>query len=177
MLATPLSHLAVPLALTAALGPELMPPWLLFAALAFAILPDIDALGLWLGVPYAHPFGHRGFTHSLFFSVLLAIAGALFAPAMGAMPWVAFGVLFVSTASHGLLDGLTNGGLGVAFLAPFSQRRYFLPWQVIEVSPLSLFALASWRGLRVLGSELRTVWMPCLAFGLTGFMLRTLFGQ
>lgn len=176
-MATPLTHLAVPLALIVALGPDLMPPGLLFAALAFAVLPDIDALGLWLGVPYAHPFGHRGFTHSLFFSALLASAVALFAPALGAMPGVAFGVLFVSIASHGLLDGLTNGGLGVAFLAPFSQRRYFLPWQVIEVSPLSLLALASWRGLHVLGSELRTVWVPCMAFGLTGFVLRTLFGQ
>ncbi len=176
-MATPISHLAVPLALTAALGTHLVPPSLMLLALAYAVLPDIDALGLWLGVPYAHAFGHRGFTHSLLFSVLMAGAGALLAPALGAQPLLAFLLLFVCIASHGLLDALTNGGLGVAFFSPFSQRRYFLPWRVIVVSPLSLFALLSWRGLRVLGSEVRTVLMPCLVFGLTGFALRWLFGQ
>src|SRR6267378_8050335 len=42
---------------------------------------------------------------------------------------------FLATASHGLLDAMTNGGLGVAFFAPFCDTRYFLPWQPIVVSP------------------------------------------
>jgi inner membrane protein len=176
-MATPISHLAVPLALSAALGTHLVPPGLLLLALVYAVLPDIDALGLWLGIPYAHPFGHRGFTHSLLFSAMLAGVGALLAPELGTQPLLAFLLLFVCIASHGLLDALTNGGLGVAFFSPFSQRRYFLPWRVIEVSPLSVFELVSWRGLRVLGSEVRTVLMPCLAFGLTGLALRWLIGQ
>jgi len=175
-LATPISHLAVPLALTTALGPDLVPPGLMVLALACAVLPDIDAVGLWLGIPYAHPFGHRGFTHSLPFSVALAGVGYFLAPMVGAEPLIAFLVLLICAASHGLLDGLTNGGLGIAFFSPFSHRRYFLPWRVIEVSPLSLFELFSWRGLRVLGSEIRYVWVPCLVFGLVGFSLRVLFG-
>lgn len=175
-MATPLSHLAVPLALSAALGAELAPPGLMALALACALLPDIDAVGLWLGIPYAHPLGHRGLTHSLPFGVALAGAGSLLAPELGAQPSIAFLVLFVSAASHGLLDALTNGGLGIAFFSPFSQRRYFLPWRVIEVSPLSLIALLSRRGLRVLVSEIRYVWAPCLVFGLAGFALRVLFG-
>ena len=175
-MATPISHLAVPLALTAALGPDVVPPALMALALACAVLPDIDALGLWLGIPYDHPFGHRGFTHSLPFSVALAGVGYLLAPEVGAEPSIAFLVLLVSAASHGLLDALTNGGLGIAFFSPFSNRRYFLPWRVIEVSPLSLSGLFSRRGLRVLGSEARYVWVPCVVFGLVGIAVRGVFG-
>ncbi|MHB1214534.1 MAG: metal-dependent hydrolase [Thiobacillus sp.] len=175
-MATPLSHLAVPLALTLALGPDSMPPGLMVLALLCAVLPDVDALGLWLGIPYAHPFGHRGFTHSLFFSVLLAAAGMLLAPAVGAAPATAFGVLLVSAASHGLIDALTNGGLGIAFFSPFSSRRSFLPWRVIEVSPLRPAALFSRHGLRVLRSELRWVWAPCGVLALLGIALRELAG-
>lgn len=175
-LATPLSHLAVPLALTMALGPDIVPAGLMALALACAVLPDIDAVGLWLGIPYEHPFGHRGFTHSLPFAVALAGVGTLLAPAVEAQPLTAFGVLLVSAASHGLLDALTNGGLGIALFSPFSHRRYFLPWRVIEVSPLRPSELFSRRGLRVLGSEMRWVWGPCLAVALLGLALRGLAG-
>jgi inner membrane protein len=175
-MATPISHLAVPLALTAALGPDIVPVALMALALACAVLPDIDAVGMWLGIPYDHPFGHRGFTHSLPFAVVLAGVGYLVAPELGAEPSTAFLVLLVSAASHGLLDALTNGGLGIAFFSPLSNRRYFLPWRVIEVSPLSLSGLLSWRGVRVLGSEMRYVWVPCVALALAGFALRGLVG-
>ena len=160
-----------------ALGTDVVPPGLLALALFCCVLPDIDAVGLWFGVPYAHPFGHRGFTHSLPFSFVLAGAGSLFASQLGAQPWIAFGVLLISAASHGLLDALTNGGLGVALFSPFSHRRWFLPWRVIEVSPLSPLELLSWRGLHVLRSELRWVWMPCLVFGLVGGAVRSMLGR
>jgi len=175
-LATPFSHLAVPLALTVALGPDMVPAGLMALALACAVLPDIDAVGLWLGIPYDHPFGHRGFTHSLPFAVALAGGGTLLAPAVEAQPLTAFGVLLVSAASHGLLDALTNGGLGIALFSPFSQRRCFLPWRVIEVSPLRPSELFSRRGLRVLRAEMRWVWGPCLAMALLGLALRGLAG-
>jgi inner membrane protein len=171
-LATPISHLAVPLALTAALGPGLVPPGLAVLALAYSVLPDLDAVGMWFGVPYAHPFGHRGFTHSVFFSVVLAGVGTLFAGELGAQPWLVFPVLFVTLISHGALDAMTDGGLGIAFFSPFSHRRYFLPWRMIAVSPLSPMALLSWRGLRVLGTELRYVWVPCGVVAVAGFALR-----
>ena len=175
-LATPLSHLAVPLALSVALGPGIVPPGLMALALVTAVLPDLDAFGLWLGIPYDHPFGHRGFTHSLPFAVALAGACALFAPALGADASIAFWVLLPNTASHGLLDALTNGGLGIAFFAPFSSRRYFLPWRVIEVSPLRPSELFSRRGLYVLRSELRWVWAPCGSLALAGMAVRGLTG-
>ncbi len=173
-MATPLSHLAVPLALGVALGPDLVPPGLLALAVVCALLPDVDALGLWLGIPYEHPLGHRGFTHSLPFAVALAGASALLAPAVGADPRVAFWVLAMSAASHGLLDGMTNGGLGIAFFSPFSHRRRFLPWRVIEVSPLRPSALFTRRGLHVLRSEMRWIWLPCGAAALLGAALRGL---
>ena len=173
-MATPLSHLAVPVALSVALGPDIVPPGLMALALVCAVLPDLDALGLWLGIPYDHPFGHRGITHSLPFAVALADAGALLAPALGVDVSIAFWVLLPSAASHGLLDALTNGGLGVALFSPFSQRRYFLPWRVIEVSPLRPSALFSRRGLDVLRSEMRWVWAPCAAVALAGEAVRTL---
>jgi inner membrane protein len=171
-LATPLSHLAVPLALAVALGPDIVSPALMAWALACAALPDIDALGLWLGIPYDHPFGHRGFTHSLAFCMVLAGVGSLFAPALGTVPSTAFWVLLASGASHGVLDALTNGGLGIAFFSPFSQRRYFLPWRVIKVSPLHPAELFSRQGLRVLGSEIHWVWGPCVGVALAAWMLR-----
>ena len=166
----------MPLALTVALGSDMVPPGLVALALVCAALPDVDAVGLWLGIPYDHPFGHRGFTHSLPFAAALAGVGCLFAPELGVVPWVAFVVLLVSAASHGLLDAMTNGGLGVALVSPFSHRRYFLPWRVIEVSPLTLPGLLSRRGLRVLASELRYVWVPCLAVALAGVALRGALG-
>lgn len=172
-LATPLSHLAVPLALTAVLGPDSVPPGLMALALASAVLPDVDALGLWLGIPYDHPLGHRGFTHSLAFSVALAGAGALLAPWMGASASTAFWLLLVSMASHGVLDAMTNGGLGIAFFSPFSKRRMFLPWRVIEVSPMRPAEFFSWHGLRVLRSEMRWVWLPCGLVALLGWALRS----
>ncbi len=164
----------MPLALTAALGTDLVPPGLMVLAFASALLPDLDVLGLWLGIPYAHPFGHRGFTHSLPFSFALAVAGFLLAPAVDAQPAVAFWLVFASAASHGLLDGLTNGGLGVAFFSPFSHRRAFLPWRVIEVSPLRASSLFSRLGLRILASEIRWVWIPCSVIALAGLVLRVL---
>lgn len=176
-MATPFSHLAVPLALAVALGQDTVPPGLLALAMICAVLPDIDALGLWLGIPYEHPFGHRGFTHSLPFAAALAGAGALLAPALAADPSTAFGVLLASAASHGLIDAMTNGGLGIALFSPFSQRRHFLPWRVIEVSPLRPSALFSRHGLRVLRSELRWVWAPCGVLALAGIALRELLGR
>ncbi|MBI3759992.1 MAG: metal-dependent hydrolase [Deltaproteobacteria bacterium] len=134
-------------------------PQLLLAAIALTILPDTDALLLPL-IPYRHPFGHRGFTHSLFFAACcgLATAGLLrrYEPSI---PWPRLALFFaLVTASHGFFDALTTGGLGAAFFAPFDNTRYFFPYRPIPVSPLSGRALLSARGWRVLGWELGLFW-------------------
>ena len=172
-MATPLSHLAVPLALGAGLGPELVPPPVLALALLLAALPDIDALGLWLGIPYAHPLGHRGFTHSLPVAFVLAGFSTWAVAGTGVDPLVAFVVLAASAASHGLLDAATDGGLGVALWSPISSRRHFLRWRVIAVSPLRPAAFFSRQGLRVLVSEARWIWLPCAVFAACGGLVRS----
>jgi inner membrane protein len=117
------SHTAIPIAI--ALGTRRISPRLLFVGVAASIAPDLDTIGFRFGVAYAHEFGHRGFTHSLVFALLLAIFAALFAPELRTKRMAAFIFIFVATASHGLLDMFTNGGLGVALFWPFTDTRYF----------------------------------------------------
>jgi inner membrane protein len=58
----------------------------------------------------------------------------------------------VVAVSHGLLDTLTNGGLGIALAWPFSMARYFAPWTPIPVAPIGVRMLSG-RGLRVVMTE------------------------
>lgn len=132
-----------------------------------SVFPDIDVIGFRFGIPYGDIWGHRGFTHSLLFAALLsaAAAGILHSKkdlGMGRFPLLAY--LFLATASHGLLDAMTNGGLGVAFFSPFDNTRYFLPWRPILVSPISLHRFFSARGYAVLESELLWIWLPAILF-------------
>ena len=98
----------------------------------------------------------------------LALAGAAAARTLRATFARAFVFLFVAIGSHGVLDALTNGGLGVALLWPASGDRFFAPeaLRVIEVSPIGLTPFLSARGVAVLESELWWIWLPALALGL-----------
>lgn len=124
-------------------------------------------IGFKLGIAYADSMGHRGITHSLLFALILGVLGFLLAKRLNVRPWVAGLFVFISCVSHGLLDTCTNGGLGVAFLWPFSHERYFLPWHFIRVAPLSLDKLFSSWGQHMLYSELHYVWLPCVLFAAT----------
>ena len=77
--------------------------------------------------------------------------------------WRIWLVLALAAASHGLLDALTNGGRGVAFLAPFVDTRWHFPARPIEVSPIGVWSFFSRRGLEVLSNEVVWLWAPCLA--------------
>lgn len=130
-----------------------------------SIAPDLDAIGFRLGVPYHHWLGHRGFSHSLLFAAILALTASLFIPVGGksVKTWILMFAAFFSCALlHDVLDAMTNGGLGVAFLSPFSYKRFFLPWRPIVVSPMSLKVLFSSRGLPVMASEFIWVIAPSL---------------
>lgn len=167
-----LSHPAVPLAITAAAGAAAVPPRLCLAAVVASVLPDVDAFGYWAGVPYESPFGHRGFTHSLFFALCVALACTAIAPSLGARRWIVFAVVLLSAASHGVLDAMTTGGHGIAFFAPFSNERYHLPWEVIRISPISVTRFFSERGASVLASELRWIWVPASIVAVAGIAIR-----
>jgi inner membrane protein len=143
--------------------------WLAGAGCAMA--PDLDVLGLSFGIPFGHVLGHRGFTHSFPFAAALA-AG---------LTWMLFGdpqwrrrrtwlwlYLFLAPASHGVLDAMTDGGLGVAFWAPFEERRYFLPWRPIPVSPIALSRFLGPRGAHVMQAELLWIWLPAAVLAAAG---------
>lgn len=159
-MATIFSHPAVPLALGWGLGQNAIPRGLLWTGVIISILPDLDVLAFRLGVPYANAFGHRGFSHSLLFALLVSLTGALACRLFRTTFCRAWLFLFVIAASHGLLDALTNGGLGIAFLWPWSDQRYFAPFPVIEVAPLHPRQMFSRRGATVLLSELLWIWLP-----------------
>jgi inner membrane protein len=167
-----LSHPAVPAAIVGVAGFRKVSLRLFLAGAIFSILPDADVIGFRFGIPYDHLLGHRGFFHSPTFALIAGLIGAMAYRALRSTYWTAFMVLFVSMLMHGILDAATNGGLGIAFLSPFSNQRYFLPWQPIVVSPLGLDRFLSNRGLMVIESELTWVWLPFLSLGFIGFLLR-----
>jgi inner membrane protein len=130
-----------------------------------AALPDV--VGFRLGIHYDDLLGHRGLTHSLAFAAVLGAVVIWVVFPRGAPGWSRRALwlyLFIATASHGFLDALTDGGLGVAFFSPFSNARYFFPVHPVLVSPIGIRAFASAEGLSVLFSEIRWMWLPSVLF-------------
>jgi inner membrane protein len=167
------THPAVPLAIGVALGQRIVPKRLLIAGAIASIAPDFDGIGFKLGVHYASDLGHRGFTHSIAFALVLATLAAIaFRKLHARNRWIAFAFVFVATLSHPLLDMFTNGGLGVALYWPFSSERVFFDTRFIEVSPISVSRFLSERGLAVLRSEFVGVWLPLAIIALGGYTFR-----
>jgi inner membrane protein len=136
-----------------------------FAVLsALAMLPDLDVIAFALHIPYAARFGHRGAAHSLAAAAAVALLAALAARPLGLPPLRAALFTLLAVGSHGLLDAMTDGGLGVALLWPFTERRYFLAWRPIPVAPIGARMLSG-RGLRVAAIEL-VQFAPLFAFAL-----------
>ncbi len=137
---------------------------LLFFSVLCPVLPDFDVIGFRLGIPYDHFLGHRGFSHSLLFALIVAlVVGGLFFRGRELAAGKRAGLVlffFLITASHGLLDALTSGGLGVALFAPFDNSRFFFSHTPIRVSPIGISAFFSNRGWQVMQSELLWVWLP-----------------
>ena len=168
-----ITHPVVPLAFSVFLPSETTTSTLLLAGAACSIIPDLDVIGFGFGVRYNDMLGHRGLTHSITFAAALSalLSLTLFRNAQGTH-WAIFLFLFLSTLSHTLLDMLTNGGLGVALLAPFSNQRYFFPWRPIEVSPIGIDSFFSEWGIRVILSELKWVWLPSGVMFMVGQIAR-----
>jgi inner membrane protein len=163
---TVLTHPAIPLAIGLGLGRGAVPTPLLIAGVAVSVMPDLDVLAFRYGISYASNFGHRGFSHSLLFALILALLGACASRYLQTSFGRVFWFLFLAAASHGFLDAFTNGGLGIAFLWPFTAERYFAPVQVIQVAPIGISRFLSPRGVSVLISELLWVWIPCILIGI-----------
>lgn len=132
-----------------------------------SILPDIDIVGFYLGIKYGSMFGHRGFFHSLTFALIVSVVLVLLAyPAVlrySKKWWSLVAFFFVVTASHGLLDSMTDKGLGVGFFIPFDNTRYFMPWRPVYASPMRIEKFFSHSGLEVLLGEIVWIWLPMLS--------------
>jgi inner membrane protein len=140
-----------------------------------AVVPDSDVAVHWLGVPWGHPLGHRGLSHSLPFAAVLAalLAWTVFrGPGWHGRRGGLWVVLFLGTASHGILDAMTNGGPGVALFAPFDGTRHFLPWGPIPVSPISPRRFFTQQGLDIMQAEIVLIWLPSAALAIVGAALR-----
>jgi inner membrane protein len=87
-------------------------------------------------------------------------------------PFALFAYLFMATASHGLLDAMTKGGLGVAFFSPFDNTRYFLPWRPILVSPISVTRFFTPRGFAIAQNEFLWIWIPAILLASGAWMVR-----
>lgn len=153
-------------------GPKKMRTISLFLILiTLTILPDADVLGFKYGIAYGSFWGHRGFTHSFFFAGLVAaILTLLFYRRSSHRFWY-FLLFFVACASHGMLDGCTSGGKGVAYFSPFENGRHFMPWRPIKVSPIGASNFISEWGWKVIKSEAYYIGIPSMVYllGLTGF--------
>ncbi len=145
------------------------------------LLPDVDVVGFFWGIPYDHFLGHRGFFHSLLFAFIISnfVVNVFFREEKTlSKKWVLFILyFFLITSTHGVLDAFTSGGLGIALLAPFDNTRYFFPNTPIAVSPLGIKAFFSDRGLRVIMSEFTWIWAPVIFLIVFGQVIKKFYKQ
>lgn len=152
-----------------------VPDRLIVAGVVCAIAPDVDVFAADFGCQYGDLLDHRGVTHSIVFAAFVAsvaffsVRKSLSSPKSGALAWI---YLFLATVSHGLLDALTDkNGLGIPFFWPFDSTRYFFPFTPIAMSPIGT-SFFSERGLVVLLSEVRWVWIPSAVVTAIGLSAR-----
>jgi inner membrane protein len=178
-MASIISHAAAGAALSIAFAPDRAPGRTWPIAIAAAVLPDADSLLYYFRVSSYPTLGHRGFFHSPFLGLIISLLlmflffGNGRDEAFFSGRWFRyFLVFFLAWASHGFLDALTNGGRGVAFLSPFSSKRYFFPWTPIQVSPMRIKSFFTPRGWSVFKNELVWIWLPGLALVFLSRMVR-----
>jgi len=139
---------------------SLLASMVLYAALS--LLPDADVIGFALGIPYAHEWGHRGATHSLIFAAWVGLCVASLAALASRPFWRTWLLVTCVVGSHGMLDMLTDGGLGILWLWPLRAERYFAPITPLPVAPIGS-SLLSARGLYVLAVE-ALFFLPLMAY-------------
>lgn len=175
-MASLISHAIAALGIGAAFYKPDLPKRAWVAGAAGSMLPDADVIGFHVGVRYGDFWGHRGFTHSLLFAAILATL--LVFSAFRKVAWrerrLLWFYFFLAIASHGLLDAMTDGGLGVAFFSPFDTARYFFGWRPILVSPVGITRFFSLRGVAVLRGEIVWIWLPAFFFAFCVYAFRRL---
>jgi inner membrane protein len=166
-MASPFSHAVAALSIGACFYRPQIPKRVRAAEVLCSVIADLDAIGFRFGIQYGDFLGHRGFTHSLVFAAFLAGVVALAITRHGAArigELALFAYLFLATASHGVLDAMTDGGLGLAFFSAFDNQRYILPWRPIHVSPIAVHRFFSAHGLAIVQNEAVWIWLPAIMF-------------
>jgi len=168
-MATPLTHGLVGLSAAATAFGFRGPRRLYVLAFICAALPDVDVVAFRFGIAYGDVLGHRGLSHSLLAAAAVSVLAAAIVHGRGKLGrrflglWLFFGLVAVG---HGVLDAMTDAGLGVGFFIPVSEARYFLPFRPLVAAPIGLrrwFAdggISPW-GARVVRAELLWLWLPC----------------
>lgn len=149
-----------------ALNEELRKPKVFILGILCSIFPDADIISFRFGIPYEGFWGHRGMTHSILFGLLFGVLIMLLFHWKSIVKNKTVLALYYSfcTISHGILDGMTTGGRGIAFFSPFDTERYFLPFRKIQVSPIGASRFFSEWGLEVIRSEAFWIGIPSLVF-------------
>ncbi|WP_155717759.1 metal-dependent hydrolase [Leptospira noguchii] len=171
---TIMTHAVVPISIWITFGKKIIPLRLLIIGIFFAILPDADIIAFKFKIPYESDWGHRGFSHSILFAFSISVLACILVRWFKTRIEIILFYLFFSILSHGILDAMTSGGLGVGFLVPYSSERFFFSLRPIQVSPIGIKNFLTVRGLVVLKSEWITVWVPLLSIAVSFFLLRTL---
>lgn len=147
-------------------------------SLTCPVLPDLDVIGFKLGIKYEDFLGHRGFFHSLFLGCIvgLLVSSVFFREErFFSKAWIRLTLYFSAlTATHGLLDAFTSGGLGIALLSPFDDTRYFFPWTPIKVSPINVHRFLNHRGIAILKTEALWIWLPAGVFVVLTWLYRAM---
>jgi len=132
---------------------------LLTFAIISSIIPDLDVIGYYIGIPYESMLGHRGITHSILFALMWSflLSKSIFKHSFS----LAFPVLLTCTISHSIIDALTTGGRGIGFFIPIISERFFFPTRFIQVSPLQINDIFGPWGIAVLKSEMLYLGLPC----------------
>ena len=164
-MASEFSHAIVALTTGKIIQSRLLTGHTLLLGVVCSIIPDVDVIGFHYGIQYGDVWWHRGLKHSVLFAALLS--ALLVAVWYRRKPLMAitrmFLYFFVCTASHGVLDAMTDGGLGVAFFSPFDTARYFFSYRPIVVSPIGIGEFFTESGMHVLVSEAMWIWLPSCA--------------
>ena len=159
------AHALIGASLSSVLPRQQRGSWTVALLALLAVAPDLDVIAFRLGIPYEHPLGHRGFSHSLLFAAIVAvISHPLWRRALGGRATTAAVLTFLAVASHGIADSFTDAGYGIGLLIPFDNDRYFAPWRPILTSPLSVSAFLSTKGLAILLNEAVWVGSPTFLF-------------
>ena len=151
----------------------------LILAMVCSTIPDLDVIGFEAGIRCGAVWRPRGFSHSFLFSLITGIAVSyLFFNEECETKTDRFLIsffFFIITLSHGLLDAMTDGGLGVGFFIPVNNERFFFPIRPIPVSSMHIEAFFTSFGFSIFKQEMKFIGFVTGLVILSGYYWRKYF--